>query len=121
MRECTACGRARFWASADHRHKCKACDHHQRDDLSARASVWLTDAQKRQLIEALRAGCAGLSVAFPARLRGQHGEKMYRLLRTCCAHAEQWREPFTGALECDETTFGGARHGPRGWGAPRAR
>lgn len=27
------------------------------------------------------------------------------------------REPFEGAIECDETTFGGARKGKRGWGA----
>ncbi len=30
---------------------------------------------------------------------------------------EQLREPFDGALELDETTFGGARKGKRGWGA----
>lgn len=44
-------------------------------------------------------------------------EKAYRLLRACCAHPEQWREPLTGALECDQTTFGGARPAPRGGGA----
>jgi transposase len=44
-------------------------------------------------------------------------ERFYRLLRACCAVAEDVREPFSGALECDETTFGGARHGKRGWGA----
>ena len=33
------------------------------------------------------------------------------------AFAEDLREPFEGALECDETTFGGTRHGKRGWGA----
>ncbi|WP_206098387.1 IS1595 family transposase [Oleiagrimonas sp. MCCC 1A03011] len=26
-------------------------------------------------------------------------------------------KPFEGAIECDETTFGGARKGKRGWGA----
>lgn len=44
-------------------------------------------------------------------------ERFYRLLRACCAVVEEVREPFSGALECDETTFGGARHGKRGWGA----
>lgn len=33
------------------------------------------------------------------------------------AHAEQLRDPFEGSLECDETTFGGARKGKRGWDA----
>src|SRR5689334_10344138 len=36
---------------------------------------------------------------------------------TCCAMVAQLREPFDGAIECDETTFGGARKGKRGWGA----
>jgi transposase len=38
-------------------------------------------------------------------------------VRGCCALVEQLREPFEGAIECDETTFGGARKGKRGWGA----
>jgi transposase len=33
------------------------------------------------------------------------------------AWAEDFREPFTGPVECDETTFGGARHGKRGGAA----
>ncbi|MDO4795846.1 MAG: hypothetical protein Q4A28_07920 [Brachymonas sp.] len=33
------------------------------------------------------------------------------------AQVEQLRELFKGAIECDETTFGGARQGKRGWGA----
>lgn len=117
MRKCTACGRARFWALADGRYKCKACGHRQRDDLSAWASVCLTDAQKHQLIERFVLGVPVYRQRFRPVCGANTAEKMYRLLRACCAHAEQWREPFTGALECDETTFGGARHGPRGWGA----
>jgi transposase len=39
------------------------------------------------------------------------------LIRACCAHVEELREPFEGAIECDETTIGGARRGKRGWGA----
>jgi transposase len=33
------------------------------------------------------------------------------------AYTEQLRVPFDGALECDETAFGGARKGKTGWGA----
>jgi transposase len=39
------------------------------------------------------------------------------LIRACCAHEEQLREAFAGAVECDETAFGGHRKGKRGWGA----
>ena len=117
MCKCTACGRARFWALADGRFKCKACGHRQRDELSAWDSVWLSDAQKRQLIERFVLGVPIYRQRFRPVCGANTAEKVYRLLRACCAYAEQWREPFTGALECDETTFGGARHGPRGWGA----
>jgi transposase len=44
-------------------------------------------------------------------------ERFYRLARACCAYVENLREPFEGSVECDETTFGGARPGRRGWGA----
>jgi transposase len=44
-------------------------------------------------------------------------ERCYRLVRACMAWAEDLRESFEGMLECDETTFGGARRGKRGWGA----
>ena len=117
MRKCTACGRARFWALADGRYKCRSCGHRQRDELSAWDSLWLSDAQKRQLIERFVLDVPVCRQCFRPVCTANTAEKMYRLLRVCCAYAEQWHEPFTGALECDEKTFGGARHGPRGWGA----
>ncbi|MDC6190445.1 hypothetical protein PP728_24745, partial [Ralstonia solanacearum] len=54
---------------------------------------------------------------FDRSVSAKSRERFYRLIRACMAQQEQLREPFTGALECDETTFGGARHGKRGWGA----
>jgi transposase len=39
------------------------------------------------------------------------------LARATLALQEECREPFKGAVECDETTFGGRRKGKRGWGA----
>jgi len=54
---------------------------------------------------------------FRSAVSAKTRERFYRLIRACCALAEELREPFEGAIECDETTFGGARHGKRGWGA----
>ncbi|MBZ2397823.1 hypothetical protein K6W54_17670, partial [Erwinia amylovora] len=53
---------------------------------------------------------------FDTSVSTKSRERFYRLIRACMAQQEQLREPFAGALECDETTFGGARHGKRGWG-----
>jgi len=44
-------------------------------------------------------------------------ERFNRLVRACCALAEQMREPFDGIVECDETAFGGKWPGKRGRGA----
>ncbi len=44
-------------------------------------------------------------------------ERFFRLIRAVLALEEECREPFEGAVECDETTFGGRRPGKRGWGA----
>lgn len=44
-------------------------------------------------------------------------ERFYRSIRLALAEAEQLREAFAGDLERDETAFGGARKGKRGWGA----
>jgi transposase len=51
----------------------------------------------------------------PASIRAI--QRFYRLVRACCAYEEELREPFEGAIECDETTIGEARRGKRGWGA----
>jgi len=44
-------------------------------------------------------------------------QRFFRLIRAVLALEEECREPFHGAVECDETTFGGHRKGKRGWGA----
>jgi transposase len=92
MRKCSVCGRARFWALADGRHKCKSCGHRQRDVLSAWESLWLSDAQKHQLIERFVLGVPVYRQRFRPVCGANTAEKVYRLLRACCAYAEQWRE-----------------------------
>src|SRR3546814_16315234 len=55
------------------------------------------------------------SAAFPKGYHGCDRERFDRLVRACCAMTEQLQAPFEGVLELDETTFGGARKGKRGW------
>ena len=38
-------------------------------------------------------------------------------MRRLISQAEELTTPFEGAIECDETMFGGKRAGKRGWGA----
>jgi transposase len=44
-------------------------------------------------------------------------ERFFRCVRAAMAFEEQLREPFDGLAGLDETTFGGAHPGKRGWGA----
>lgn len=59
-----------------------------------------------------------------ARFRGLASpltlERFFRLIRRAVLsrlYEEQCREPFQGAVECDETMFGGYRPGKLGWDA----
>src|SRR3546814_15805064 len=63
-----------------------------------------------------RRGGKGRAVeAFPKGYSGGDRERFDRLVRAGCAMTEQLQAPFEGVLELDETTFGGARKGKRGW------
>jgi transposase len=72
---------------------------------------------KRRLLELFVLGVPVYRQRFRAVASAPSAERFYRLARACTAFEEGLREPFTGELECDETPFGGARHGKRGWGA----
>ena len=116
MRRCLKCGHRRAWRLADGRFKCQGCG-----VRFSWTSVWdsirLEPRAKRQLLQLFSLGVPSYRQRFRSAVSAKARERFYRLARAVCAHVEQLREPFEGALECDETTFGGARHGKRGWGA----
>ena len=116
MKRCPSCEGARHYKLADGRFKCRVCG--QRFSwTSVWDSVRLPAATKQRLLELFVLGVPSYRQRFRSDASAAARERFYRLLRACCAQVEQLREPFEGAIECDETTFGGARHGPRGWGA----
>lgn len=80
-------------------------------------AVRVPAATRRRLLELFVLGVPVYRQRFRPLVSAPTAELFYRLARACCAIAEELREPFAGAIECDETTFGGARHGKRGWGA----
>jgi len=116
MKKCPACETARPYLLSDGRLKCRGCG--QRFSwTSAWDSCRLRAPSKNRLLELFVLGVPVYRQRFQDGASAPTRERFYRLLRTCCAIVEDVREPFAGALECDETTFGGARHGKRGWGA----
>ena len=116
MRRCSRCDHTRAYELADGRLKCRACGHRYTPATAWTASR-LTDGTKRRLLELFVLGVPVYRQRFRALASAPAIERFYRLVRACCAHAEELREPFEGGIECDETTIGGARHGKRGWGA----
>jgi hypothetical protein len=65
----------------------------------------------------LRVGCAFVSATVWER--DERGLARTVLSAAACllCVARAASRPVRRAIECDETTFGGARHGKRGWGA----
>ena len=116
MKHCPACEGARHYLLADGRYKCRTCGH-RFSWTSAWDSVRLSSPVKQQLLELFVLGVPSYRQRFRSPVSAAARERFYRLLRACCAQVEHLREPFDGALEFDETTFGGARKGKRGWGA----
>jgi transposase len=105
MRRCDRCGHARACELADGRFKCKACGRRY-TWTKAWASIRLAEATNPPLLE-----------LFVAPAKAPTIERFYRLARACRAYVDELRELIEGAIECDETTIGGARRGKRGWGA----
>jgi transposase len=116
MVTCAGCGSSRSWRLGDGRRKCRSCGRRFRVRTAWQASR-LPAAAKRELVQRFAWGVPVYRQRFALLASRPSTERFYRLLRACMAYAEQLREPFSGALECDETSFGGHREGKTGWGA----
>jgi transposase len=116
MAKCPECLFSRAYLLSDGRRKCRRCGRRFRL-VSAWDASRLETRVKRRLLELFVLGVPVYRQRFRAVASAPSTERFYRLSRTCTAFEEGLREPFTGELECDETTFGGAGHGKRGWGA----
>ncbi|HWO99065.1 MAG TPA: transposase [Methylococcus sp.] len=116
MKKCPGCGYTRAYELSDGRSKCKRCGQRYRW-RSAWSASRLSDATKHELLRRFVWGVPVYRQRFGSPACAPATERFSRLVRACMAWAEELREPFEGALECEETTFGGARHGKRGWGA----
>jgi len=116
MRKCPNCEHTRAYKLGDGRYKCKSCGKRYRMH-TAWSSSRLRDTVKHELLRRFVWGVPVYRQRFDCPASAAAVERFYRLVRACMAWAEELREPFEGSLECDETTFGGARPGKRGWGA----
>jgi transposase len=116
MKRCPECGYTRSWKLADERHKCRRCGKRYTQQSMWQASR-LGERTKHRLLERFVLGVPVYRQRFRSAASLKSTERFYRLARACCAYVEHLREPFEGSLECDETTFGGAKEGKRGWGA----
>ena len=113
MRHCPDCQFTRAYKLSDGRLKCRRCGHRYRL-ISAWDACRLPAATKRQLLEYFVLGVPVYQQRFRSPASRPAIERFYRIVRAVLALAEDLREPFTGKLECDETTFGGAKKGKRG-------
>lgn len=115
-RACPSCRYHWAWVLRDGRFKCRRCGHRYTFQ-----SVWgacrLPDRAKRKLLEYFVLGVPVYRLRFRGPASQPTSKRVFRLLRAVLAIHEETRQPFTGTIELDETTFGGRRKGKRGWGA----
>lgn len=115
-RSCPKCGHHWSWSLSDGRFACRSCQHKYRW-----CSVWdsgrLSEATKCQLLEYFVLGVPAYRARFRSPVSRPTTERFFRLIRQVLALHEECTAPFEGAIECDETMFGGYRKGKRGWGA----
>jgi len=72
---------------------------------------------KRKLLEYFVLGVPIYQLRFITKVCDETIKKFFRVIRKLLSIEEECTEPFTGEIECDETTFGGKKHRKRGWGA----
>ena len=115
-RACPQCGHHWAWALSDGRFKCRRCQ-----TRYTFHSAWtvsrLSERTKLKLVEYFVLGVPAYRLRFRGPASRNTTERFFRLIRACLSLAEECTEPFLGAIECDETMFGGHREGKRGWGA----
>lgn len=116
MKRCPKCSQKSPYKLSDGRYKCKECGHRYAF-ISIWNSIRLPEATKKRLLEMFVLGVPVYRQRFRRTVSLATIQRFYRIVRGCCALQEELREPFEGSLECDETMFGGARKGKRGWGA----
>jgi transposase len=115
-RVCPQCGYHWAWSLADGRFKCRRCRCYY-SFRTAWQALRLTERTKLKLVDYFVLGVPAYRLRFRGPASRTTIEKFFRLIRQVLSIAEDCTEPFTGAIECDETMFGGHRKGKRGWGA----
>ena len=115
-RSCSYCGHHWAWRLSDGRFKCRSCRRVYRW-----CSVWdacrLSERDKKRLLEFFVLGVPAYRARFRAPASRPTTERFFRQIRSVLALHEEVTTAFEGAIECDETLFGGHRRGKRGWGA----
>ncbi len=116
QRSCPACGYHWSWVLSDGRFKCRHCGNRY-----VYKSVWdsfrIPERAKRRLLEYFVLGVPAYRLRFRGPVSRPTIERFFRVVREALSIVEECTEPFSGSIECDETTFGGKRPGRRGWGA----
>lgn len=115
-RSCPSCGHHWAWRLADGRFKCRGCLRRYSYACAWTASR-LSEATKRRLVDYFVLGVPSYRLRFHGLASPPTIERFYRMMRHVLCLAEDCTEAFDGAIECDETMFGGYRAGKRGWGA----
>lgn len=119
--KCPECGRSRFWRLGNGRLKCVKCYRRHTPARSYWNSIWISEKEKKRLLELLVFGVPAHRQRFRRTLNLKTIEKFNHLVRECIyEHSQKELETLRlkGIFELDETLFGGRKRGGKtGWAA----
>lgn len=115
--QCPVCGFGRSYHLADGRLQCRKC----KKKFSKKKSVWdhyrIAEKEKKGLLRHFVLGTPVHRLRFAITCSRPTAQQFFRDIRKVLFLHEQEQKPLSGALEIDESPFGGRRKGKRGWGA----
>jgi len=118
MKKCARCASKKSWVLSSGQTRCKQCGLTRKKEKTYWKSTQISAYWKGRLLEFFCLGVPAYRLRFQVPLNIKTIERWYRLLREAIYQSQiQELDALSGAIEMDETMFGGRRPGKRGWGA----
>lgn len=122
MIKCSRCGSQKFWHLSTGQSRCQQCGLTRKIRRVLWASARISPYWKGRLLEYFSLGVPAYRLRFQVPADRKTIQRWFRFFREVI-YDQQIKElsKLSGAIEMDETMFGGYRPGKRGWGAAGKR
>ncbi len=118
MKKCPRCKGSKFWLLAGGKKRCAWCGLTRKSIISIWQLTRISPYWKGRLLEYFCLGVPAFRLRHQVPLNRKTIERWFTILRLAIYTSTVLEKPIlNGALEIDESAFGGKHPGKRGWGA----